>query len=86
MEDKEFIVNKIIEEVLEKISNEDKVVINFKDIVGNFEVGFTTAYTVMAILEKKIPKILGNGIKVFRRRGKLIIVKEEEKTEEGYGV
>jgi len=81
MEERELIINKIISEVIEKFSSEDKVVIHFKDIIGEYGVSFSTAYTIMAILEKKLQKIIGDGVQVFRRRGKLIIVKKEESEE-----
>jgi hypothetical protein len=76
MEEKEFIINKIIEKVVEKLSKEDKVVIFLEDIIGEYGVSYTTAYTIIAMLKARIQKEFGEEIGVFRRRGKLIIFRK----------
>jgi len=81
MEGRELIINKIISEVIEKLSSDDKVVIHFKNIIGKYGVSYTTAYAIMAVLEEKLPEVIGDGVQVFRRKGKLIIVKKEESEE-----
>jgi hypothetical protein len=76
------VLNQLVEKVRQDLSTMDKVEVTFRNILRNYNVSFCTAYTIMVKLEKALYDTFGNNVEIFRRRGKLIIVKKEQGKEE----
>ena len=80
------VLNDIVEKIKEYLSTTDKVEVTFRNILRNYNVSFTTAYVIFVRLEKVLYDTFGNSIEIYRRKGKLIIVKKKENKEEDKGL
>jgi len=80
------VLNQLIENIKHDLSITDKVEVTFRNIVRNYNVSFCTAYIIMVRLEKALYDTFGSNIEIFRRKGKLIIVKKKENKEEDKGL
>ena len=76
------VLNQIVEKIKQDLSTMDKVEVTFRNILRNYNVSFCTAYIILVRLEKALYDTFGNNIEIFRRKGKLIIVKKEQGKEE----
>lgn len=76
----EEVVNELISEISEKVSkleSENNVIeIYFKDVLLRYNLPYTTAYVVFAHLEKNLKELFSNDFDIFRRKGKIRIVKK----------
>jgi hypothetical protein len=76
----EEVVNELISEISEKVSklnSENNVIeIYFKDVLLRYNLPYTTTYVVFAHLEKNLKELFSNDFDIFRRKGKIRIVKK----------
>jgi hypothetical protein len=72
------VLNQLIENIKHDLSITDKVEVTFRNILRNYNVSFCTAYIIMVRLEKALYEMFGNSIEIYRRKGKLIIVKKKQ--------
>jgi hypothetical protein len=72
------VLNQIVENIKESLKTTDKLEVTFRNILRNYNVSFTTAYIIMVRLEKVLYDTFGNNIEIYRRKGRLIIVKKKQ--------